>query len=148
MKTGKLLILILPALLLNSCILFFKEVSVKTVSKTGTAQNYFILKTYYHAHCGCTDIYAIKYEQGYKVYELHPPCSKFYKPQKILYTYDPEGRLVNKSRYEIITGDYFTIKPGEADSLAMAAINSYVAAHPGGLTKCNTAIKGFVPMEE
>ncbi len=133
-------------LLLNGCMLFFHETSTNTVSRSSASgKNYIIVKTFYHSHCGCTDIYAQQYLNGNKVYELFPGCTPFFSPHKVIYSYDAEGNLVNKSRYAAVTDGSFTIPLSETDSMAMNEIEKYKRQHTSAFAKCNQVIRGFKP---
>lgn len=133
-------------LLLNGCMLFFHETSTQTVSRSpATGKSYIVVKTFHHSHCGCTDIYAQQYLNGYKVYELYPGCTPFFSPHKIIYSYDAEGNLVNKSSYVAVKDGSFTMPLSETDSMAMNEIGNYQKLHPGAFAKCNQPIRGFKP---
>lgn len=145
-----LLFVVVLSLLQTSCILL-KETSTEAVYRSSKShKNYLIINKFSHSHCGCTDMFAKKYEHGELVYELYYGCTPFFSPEKIVYTYDKNDKLIATTNYKLVESANFDQSFDSLDLLVLQKMDSFRLAYKPALADyrlCKKSYTGLIKKE-
>ncbi len=84
-----------------------------------------IVKTFTHSHCGCTDIYAQKFDNGNLTYEFYYGCTPFFVSQKIVYKYDSNNNLIETNKFKLTDTKPYDINFDSLDLFVLQKIDSF-----------------------
>jgi len=111
--------------LLTSCFLY-KETSTNSIYKSSKSKrNYLSVNTFTHSHCGCTDIYAQKFDNGKLTYEFYYGCTPFFSAQKIVYTYDNNNNLIATNKFKLVDTTSYEVNFDSLDLIVLQKIDSF-----------------------
>jgi hypothetical protein len=144
------IILGLATTLITSCF-FYKETSTNIVYKSTTSKrNYLAIKTFTHSHCGCTDIYAQRFDNGNLAYEFYYGCTPFFTSQKIVYKYGSDNNIIGIKKFKPVETDKYDIDFDSLDLVVLQKIDSFRVNQNAGLPEyklCKKDYKGFLNMQ-
>ena len=94
---------------LTSCFLIREASSNIVYGNSKSKKNYLAINTFTNSRCGCTDIYAQKFDNGKLTYAFYYGCTSFAKPEKVVNIYDDKMKLTSTDRFELVEStDYDT----------------------------------------
>lgn len=149
-KSLSLILFILATAFLTSCFLY-KETTTKSIYRNSNSKkNYLTVKTFTHSHCGCTDIYAQKFDNGKLTYEFYYGSTPFFQAQKILYTYSSNGELIATNKFRLVDTTFYNNKFDSLDLFVLKKIDSFRVQQNPGLPEyklCKKEYKGLIKFE-
>lgn len=118
-------ILFTKSFLLTGCFLYKETRSQSIYRNSKSKRNYLTVNTFTHSHCGCTDIYAKKFENGNLTYAFYYGCTPFYQAQKIIYIYDNNNKLTESKKYSLVDTAYYDTNFDSLDLFVIKIIDSF-----------------------
>ena len=149
LKNVILVLIPLCALLMGGCFLY-KETSTTVVySSSKSKKDRLEVSVFSQSHCGCTDMFARKYEKGNLVYELYYGCNLF-SPGKILYSYDESGHLIQTAKFKLTEDNNYATKLDSLDLFVLSKIDSFRTNQHPALPEyklCKKNYQGFLRIQ-
>ena len=117
--------IILSSLALSSCFLLKDTITSSIYRSSKSKRNYLTVNTFIHSHCGCTDMFAQKFDKGKLTYELYYGCTPFFAARKIVYSYDNNNKLIATTKYKLVDTTVYEQPFDSLDMFVLHKIDSF-----------------------